>query len=105
MKEHIGPLLKWWWLLLLAALITGASAYLVARPLPPVYLARATLLVGHDVSQPDLTGNDLGFSQQLAAAYVDVANREPIQNAALQALGLPALPPYTARANGTFVEI
>src|SRR5207237_7027711 len=50
-------------------------------------------------------GNELGLNQQLASAYVALASREPIQNAAKAALGLSLLPTYVAQANGTFVDI
>src|SRR5689334_16522762 len=104
-RQYLSPLVRWWWLLLAAALTTGVSTYFAIRPLPPVYVARATLLVGRGISEPNPTGNDLGLSQQLASAYADIVGREPIQNATKAALGLSQLPTFVAQANNTFVDI
>jgi len=105
LRDYFSPLLKWWWLLILAALVTGATAYWATRSLPSVYQARATLLVGRGINDPNPTGNEIGVSQQLASAYADVATREPVQAATMAALGLSKLPTYDVQANGSFVEI
>jgi len=105
LRDYFSPLLKWWWLLILAALVTGATAYWATRSLPSVYQARATLLVGRGINDPNPTGNEIGVSQQLASAYADVATREPVQAATMAALGLSKLPTYDVQANGYFVEI
>ncbi len=105
LRDFFSPLLQWWWLLLSAALITGAAAFLATRSLPSVYLARSTLLVGRGINDPNPTGNEIGLSQQLAAAYADIATREPVQDATLAALGLSRLPTYAVQATGAFVEI
>src|SRR5579859_3327094 len=104
-RQYLSPIVRWWWLLLVAGLTTGVSTYFAIRPLPPVYVARATLLVGRGISDPNPSGNDLGLSQQLASAYAEIAGREPIQNATKAALGLGQLPAYVAQANDTFVDI
>jgi succinoglycan biosynthesis transport protein ExoP len=104
-RQYLSPIFHWWWLLIVAALTTGVTTYYATRPLPPVYVARATLLVGRGVSDPNPTGNDFSLSQQLASAYVGIAGREPVQNAAKAALGLNQLPNYVAQANGAFVDI
>jgi capsular exopolysaccharide synthesis family protein len=104
-RQYLSPIFSWWWLLIVAALTTGVTTYFATRPLPPVYVARATLLVGRGVSDPNPTGNDFSLSQQLASAYVGIATREPVQDAAKAALGLNQLPTYVAQANGAFVDI
>ena len=104
-RQYLAPILSWWWLLVVAGVTTGVTTYYAARPLPPVYVARATLLVGRGVSDPNPTGNELGLSQQLAVAYADIARREPVQDATRAALQLSELPTYIAQANGAFVDI
>src|ERR1051326_6986757 len=103
-KHYLAPLLRWWWLLVVAGLATGITTYYATRPLPPVYVARSTLLVGRGLSDLNPTGNDFGLSLQLASTYADMASREPIQNATKAALGLRQLPSYVTQANDTFVD-
>ncbi len=95
-STYLRPLLKWWWLLLIATLIAAISSYLVTSQQPPIFQSRATLVSGRAVYEANPTGNDLYLNQQLAAFYADMARREPVRNATLQALGLQQLPDYTA---------
>ncbi len=106
-KEYFAPLIKWWWLLVLAALIAGGSAYLATRPLPPVYMARTSLVIGNFITSLNPTQDELYLAQQLAQTYSNIASREPVRLATMQSLGLSSLPPYSARplSNGPFMEI
>lgn len=106
-KNFVTPLLKWWWLLLLATLVAAGSSFMVVRQQPPEYEASATLMVGRTISDPNPTGNEFYLSQQLTGIYADIAQRDPVANAAMTALGLSGLPSYDARAlpNSQFLEI
>ncbi len=106
-KEYFLPLLKWWWLLLLAAIAGGVSAFYTTRPLPSVYLARTTLVIGNSIYNLNPTQDEIYMGLQLAQTYAGVAMREPVRNATMAALGLTDLPPYEARAMATspFLEI
>jgi len=107
LKNFITPLLKWWWLLVLATLVAGGSSFIVARQQPPEYEAYTTLMIGRTISDPNPSGNELHLSQQLAGIYADLAQRDPVANATMEALGLDSLPSYDARAlpNSQFLEI
>ena len=106
-KEYIYPLFKWWWLILLSTLIAAGTSYYTARSLPPVYLARTTLMVGQAISDPNPSGTEFGTAQQLANYYTNIALREPIKEATQDALGLDELPKYEAVAvpYSPFIEI
>lgn len=54
-----------------------------------------------------LIRGQISISQQLAAIYADMAGREPIQNATMEALGIDWLPVYQARVvpNAQLIEI
>lgn len=106
-KEYFLPLLKWWWLLVIAAIAGGGSAYYTTRPLPSVYMARTTLVIGNSIYNLNPTQDEIYMGLQLAQTYAGVAMREPVRNATMAALGLTDLPPYEARAMATspFLEI
>lgn len=103
----IKPLLKWWWLISLSTAIAIGVSFWVSRPLPPVYLAHTTLMVGRAISDPNPSGNEFALAQQLAVYYTSIAKREPIYNATKETLGLAELPEFTTQtvSNSPFIEI
>lgn len=107
LKSYFRPLIKWWWLVAAAVLVAAISSFIVMRRQPLLYQSRATLVVGRAVYEANPTGADFYLNQQLASFYADLAMREPVRNAAAQALGLEWLPQYTARAlpNSLLIEI
>lgn len=107
LKEYIKPLLKWWWMLISAALIAAVSTFLVTWRQPPVYQSQTTLVVGSSFYQPNPSSVDFYQSQNLAAWYADLARRQPVRQATMEALGLTWLPGYSARAlpNSQLIEI
>lgn len=94
LKAYFQPLIKWWWLLLVAVLISSISAFFVTRDQPPIYEARVTLVIGRAVYEPNPSSTDMWMGQQLASYYADLAHREVVRNATLQALGIEWLPEY-----------
>lgn len=105
--DYISPVLRWWWLLILAALAAGASSYYATGQQPPLYQSRTTLMIGQSISNPNPSSNQFYSEQQLATIYADMATREPVRKAAMDALGLNWLPDYVVRAlpNSQLVEI
>ncbi|MCA9951883.1 MAG: polysaccharide biosynthesis tyrosine autokinase [Anaerolineales bacterium] len=104
-KQYINPLRKWWWLLLLATMIAAVASYLVVREQPPVFQSRTTLLMGQSINDPNPEG--FYIMPQLLQTYADIANREPVQHATMDALGLTWLPEYQVKpmANTPLMEI
>jgi len=107
LTNYIAPLLKWWWLIILASVIAAIPAYVITRPLPPVYMARTTLVVGRTITDPNPSGNEFSLTQQLAEQYAGIGMREPVRNATMEALGVENLPTYWTASvpNSPFVEI
>ena len=107
LKRYLLPLRRWWWLLLAAAIVAVLSSFLATLRQPPIYQALTTLMVGQVFTDPNPTSLEFNLSQQLAANYAEIANREPIRVATMQALGLSFLPDYqaTAQEEGQFIEI
>ena len=106
-KTYITPLLKYWWLLLTASLIALVCSYLVVRKQPPIYQTHSTLIIGRSVYSPNPNASDLYLNQQLATYYADIAQRQPVRDATMAALGLQWLPEYFVRPlpNTTLIEI
>jgi non-specific protein-tyrosine kinase len=107
LSDYITPLRRWWWLIVASVAIALASAYVATRELPPVYMARTTLLVGRALTEANPTEFEFGLGRTLARAYASVAVREPIANAVKSELGLSELPKYSANPtpDGQFLEV
>ncbi|MFV1857911.1 MAG: hypothetical protein ACC647_00990 [Anaerolineales bacterium] len=106
-RDLTQPLIKWWWLLVAATLIAGVTSFVVASREPPIYEASTTLIVGQAISDPNPSGGEFQLSQQLSGLYADIAERDPVAFATMDALGLDWLPDYNVRAlpNSQFLEI
>jgi capsular exopolysaccharide synthesis family protein len=64
-------------------------------------------MIGQVITNPNPTTAEFNLSQQLAENYAEIANREPVRIATMEALGLSKLPDYRATAlpDGQFIEI
>jgi len=64
-------------------------------------------MVGRAIDNPNPTGSDFWLTQQLANTYADIAKRDPVRQATMDALGLTWLPEYTVRVvpNTQLIEI
>ena len=106
-KKYVYPLLRWWWLLVATTLIGGIFSYLATLRQPTVYQARTTVMIGAAINDPNPSNTEFTLSQQLAAAYADIAKRELVRNATMDSLGLRSLPEYYVQAlpNTQIIEI
>src|SRR5690606_11227280 len=89
---------KWWWLILLSTLVAAGVSYAATSRLPSVYEARATLLVGRTIEDPNPTGTQFTLGEQLAGTYANIAMHDPMRRAVREALGLDAIPAYSVTA-------
>ena len=93
-STYLAPLKKWWWLILLATLLAGAASFYAASQQVLLYESRSTLMVGQVMENPNPTSPQLTLGEQLATQYADIANRQPVRTATMEALGLQNLPEY-----------
>lgn len=64
-------------------------------------------MVGRFIADPNPESGQIWTAQQLASVYADIANREPIQAATMEAMGVNWMPSYFARVlpNTQIIEI
>jgi succinoglycan biosynthesis transport protein ExoP len=98
LKDYIAPLRKWWWLIVAAGLVAGLASFYAASQQPSLYQARTTLMIGRAIDNPNPSGNEFWLTQQLAQTYAEIASREPVRVASMEALGMTWLPEYSVRA-------
>jgi capsular exopolysaccharide synthesis family protein len=98
LSAYLTPLRRWWWLLLASTLVAAVSSFIATRQQPPIYQAHTTLMIGRVIEDPNPNQGEIYLTQALAQSYADIANREPVRNATMKALGLTWLPEYLARA-------
>lgn len=101
LRDYFTPLLRWWWLLVLAVLVAGGFSYLAASQQAPIYQTRATLMVGSAIASANPQYEQIFYADKLISTYVDIANRKPVQEGVMQALGLDWLPAYSVTAVNT----
>jgi non-specific protein-tyrosine kinase len=107
LHDYILPLRRWWWLLLASTLVATLSSTIATLRQPPIYRTHATVMVGSVIEDRNPNANELWLGQQLATTYADIAQREPVRQGAMTALGLRALPEYSVRVvpNTQLIEI
>ncbi|MEZ4867742.1 MAG: polysaccharide biosynthesis tyrosine autokinase [Caldilineaceae bacterium] len=107
LQRLLRPLRRWWWLVLIATILAAFSSLIYSFQQPDVYQSRTTLIVGSTISDPNPSGADVYLMQQLAQAYAQMAQREPIRQATMEALGLEWLPYYAAYMvpNSQLIEV
>jgi polysaccharide biosynthesis transport protein len=106
--RHVLKILRhWWWLLIVGTLLAAGSSYLAVRQQPAIYRAQSILMIGRTVEALNPSSAELSLTEQLAATYANLANRQLIRDQTMEALGLSQLPQYTVRSlpNSQLLEI
>ena len=106
-NAYVRPLVRWWRLIVIVTLLALGASTVSTILQGDNYVSRTTMIVGTTFLDPNPDTNKLYISQQLAQIYADMALREPIQVAAMEALGIDVLPKYQSRVvpNTQVVEI
>lgn len=87
-RQFLSVFARWWWLILVSVAVASGSSFLATRAMTPMYQSRTTLMVGQALQDPNPNAAQLFMGQQLAQSYADLATREPVLRATLEALGL-----------------
>lgn len=94
LRECLLPLRKWWWLLLAAMVVSTASSFLATHLQVPLYQSQSTLMIGQALADPNPDNAAIYLTQQLAQSYAELARRQPLRRATMEALGMIWLPEY-----------
>ena len=86
-RQFLANLKRWSWYLVLGTVVAAVSSLLIARRLPPVYEAHATLLVNAVSSPNGPTASDMTLSQQLVKTFIQLADQPVILDQVAQQLG------------------
>jgi capsular polysaccharide biosynthesis protein len=85
--DFLGAMRRRWLLVAVLTVLGAVAGYGASRELPPVYEAKASLLVG-DFENGDVSSNEIDAMQSLAATYADIARRAPVLSAAARDVGV-----------------
>ncbi|MBE2199894.1 MAG: polysaccharide biosynthesis tyrosine autokinase [Anaerolinea sp.] len=107
LKQYLIPLRKWWWLLIATTLVSTLSAFAATRFEEPIYRTSTTLIIGQTLENPNPSSGDFYLGTTLAQSYADIAQRSPVKDATMAALGLTWLPTYRVNVppNNQLIEI
>jgi capsular exopolysaccharide synthesis family protein len=95
LREYVAIALKWWWLLVLCTILGAGVAFAVSTQMPPTFEAFALMLIGGSLEALDPTTGELATSEKLAQTYAELIKTRQIQQATMDALGLPHEPEVT----------
>ena len=93
-NAYIKPLIKWWRLLAVVTGLAAISSFISVLFQPEIYISRTTLMIGRTILDPNPDAGQIFIASQLASIYADMAKREPVQTATMEALGIGWLPNY-----------
>ena len=100
-RQYLRVVVRWWWLLVLGATIPVAVSYYFTSQQPDLYQAKAIIMVGSGLQNPDPDPYQLNLSRTLAAAYAELVRQGPIAEAVIERLGLNRTPGSLAAQIGT----
>ena len=106
-NAYIRPLIRWWRLIVIVTMLAVVASAISTLLQPNVYVSRTTLVIGTTILDPNPDSGQIYVAQQLAQIYADMAEREPIQQATMESLGIDYLPQYQSKVvpNTQMVEI
>lgn len=102
-RHYIDLLRRWWWLLVISALIPAMLSGLFLSRRPDLYQARATLMIGTGLQNPNPDQWQLSVANNLANAYARLAKERPVTEAVIARLGLDRQPEQLAAQIATRV--
>ena len=107
LNNYIRPLTRWWRLILIVTALAVVASAISSLFQAENFVSRTTLVVGKTFLDPNPNSGQILIAQHLAGIYADMAIREPIQLATMQALGISWLPQYHAEVvpNTQMVQI
>jgi len=95
-RRYLRLILRWWWLLAVSAVVPMVVSYYFTSEQLDLYQAKATLMVGTSLQNPNPDPWQLNLSNTLAAAYAELVGQNPVTEAVIERLGLQRTPAQLA---------
>lgn len=96
-NAYLRPLVRWWRLVVIVTMLAVIASGISTMFQPDVYVSKTTLVIGTTILDPNPDSGQIYIAQQLAQIYADMAKREPIQQATMEALRIDWLPQYQSK--------
>jgi succinoglycan biosynthesis transport protein ExoP len=103
-RKYLRLVKRWWWLLIVGAVIPMALSYYFVSQQPDLYQAKATIMVGTSLLNPDPDLLQMNLSSTLAAAYAELVRQGPFTEAVIERLGLERTPEQLAEQIATGIR-
>jgi succinoglycan biosynthesis transport protein ExoP len=103
-RKYLRLIKRWWWLLVLGAVIPMAVSFHFVSLQPDLYQAKATIMVGTGLQNPDPDPRQMSLSNTLAAAYAELVRQGPVIEAVIDRLGLERTPEQLATQIATGIR-
>jgi len=94
--RYMNILKKWWWLFAIGVLIPAILIRVLLSMQPDMYQAKATLMIGTSLQNPEPDPWQLTVANNLANAYARLAREGPVMEAVATRLGLNRQPEQLA---------
>ncbi len=88
LRQLVAMVIRRWPILLVGVVLGAVMAHVLSQRAAPVYQATAVLVVGQSVPSAELDSRDIQIAEQLAPTYAEIARRQPVLQATVEALGL-----------------
>ena len=96
LRVYLRLLKQWWWLLVVSVVIPAVISYQFASRRPDLYQARATIMVGASIQDPNPDQWEMNLSRTLANAYAELVRQGPVLESVIATLGLQRTPEQLA---------
>jgi capsular exopolysaccharide synthesis family protein len=103
-RKYLRLVTRWWWLLIVSTVIPMTVSYYFASQKSDFYQAKATIMVGTSLQDPDPDAWQINLSNTLAAAYAELVRQGPVTEAVIERLGLERTPEQLATQIATGIR-
>jgi succinoglycan biosynthesis transport protein ExoP len=103
-RRYLKIIVRWWWLLVVSAVVPVGVGYYFVSNQPDLYQAKATIMVGTSLQNPDPEVGQMNLSNTLAAAYAELVRQGPLTEAVIERLGLGRAPEQLAAQIATQIR-
>ena len=100
-RKYLRLVLRWWWLLVVSTVIPMGGSYYFTAQQSDLYQAKATLMVGTSLQNPDPDPWQMNLANTLAAAYAELIRQGPFVEAVIERLGMERTPEQLVAQIGT----